>query len=73
MLVVAQDPGACTSPRRLPCLVCTGLEGRGFDVRSSVHCKFSQVTSQDIEELGEGMLRALLKGIGSGTRVRPQA
>jgi hypothetical protein len=36
-----------------------------------VYRKCSQWTSQDLEELGEGMLRAMLNGIGSGTRVRP--
>jgi hypothetical protein len=34
-----------------------------------VHRKLSQWTSQELEELGGGMLRAMLKAIGRGTSV----
>jgi hypothetical protein len=35
-----------------------------------VHRKLSQWTSQGLEELGVGMVRAVLKTIGRGTSVR---
>jgi hypothetical protein len=37
---------------------------------STVHRKLSQWTSQELEELSVGMVRAVLKAIGRGRSVR---